>query len=103
VVVLSRWCQPPKQIAALSNPWPKSLNISEMIVLELDPAVGDRIRCAAMRTGLPFETVANKALRLGINKLVGEPSELRYVTTPRPMGLKPGLFYESVDALWEDI
>lgn len=74
-----------------------------MIVVEVDPDVGDRIRFTAVQTGLPLETVANKAIRLGLDKLLGEPSKSRYRTIPRPMRLKPGFSYDDLDALSEDI
>jgi hypothetical protein len=71
--------------------------------LNLCSEAAESICRAVIPTGLPFGTVANKAMRLGLDKLMGEHSEWRYLTIPRPMGLKPGLSYENVDALSEDI
>lgn len=70
--------------------------------LNLDPEVADRIRCAAIWTGLPFRTIASKAVRLGLNKLLVGPSERPYRTIPHAMGLKPGFSYHDVEALATD-
>ena len=67
--------------------------------LNLDPEVADCIRSVAIRTGLPFRTIASKAVRLGLDKLLVGPSEWPYRTIPRAMGLKPGFSYHDVEAL----
>lgn len=70
--------------------------------LNLDPEVADRIRCAAIRTGLPFRTIASRAVRLGLDKLLVGSSERPYRTIPHAMGLKPGFSYHDVEALVAD-
>lgn len=70
--------------------------------LNLDPELADRMLCAAARTGLPFRTIASKAVRVGLDKLLAGPSEQPYRTTPHAMGLRPGFSYNDVEALAAD-
>jgi len=70
--------------------------------LNLDPEVAGRIRRAAIRTGLPFRTMASKAVRLGLIKLLEGPSARPYRTIPHAMGLRPGFSYHDVEALVAD-
>lgn len=77
-------------------------DLAMRVRLNLDPEVTDRIRCAAIRTGLPFGTIVSKAVRLGLDKLLVGPSERPYRTIPHGMGLKPGFSYHDVEALAAD-
>lgn len=67
--------------------------------LTLDPDVAAKARRATAQTGLPFKTVINQALRVGIEGVLVPPSARPYHTMPRPMGLKPGLSYDNIAEL----
>lgn len=67
--------------------------------LTLDEDVTDQAQKAVRMTGLPFKTLINRALRIGIEKVVS-PGEARdYRTKGRPMGVKPGLNYDNIAEL----
>ncbi len=67
--------------------------------LTLDPDVAAQAKRATARTGLPFKSVINQALRLGIEEVMSPLAARPYRTKPRPMGLKPGLSYDNVAEL----
>ena len=67
--------------------------------LTLDPDVAAKARRATARTGLPFKSVINQALRLGIEAVMSPPAAKPYRTKPHPMGLKPGLSYDNISEL----
>ena len=67
--------------------------------LTLDPDVAAKARRATAQTGLPFKTVINQALRLGMEEVLAPPAARPYRTTPRPMGLKAGLSYDNISEL----
>jgi hypothetical protein len=67
--------------------------------LTLDPDIAAKARRATAQTGLPFKTVINQALRLGIEKVLAPPAARPYRTTPQPLGLKAGLSYDNVAEL----
>jgi hypothetical protein len=69
--------------------------------LTLDSDVAAKTREAARKTGLPFKTVVNNALRLGIGALL-EPRQGRpYRTEARPMRLRSGLNCDNISDLLE--
>ena len=67
--------------------------------LTLDPDVAAKARRATAQTGLPFKSVINQALRLGIEEVMSPPAAKPYRTKPHPMGLKPGLSYDNISEL----
>ena len=67
--------------------------------MTLDPDVAGKARRATARTGLPFKSVINQALRLGIEEVMSPPAAKSYRTKPHPMGLKPGLSYDNIAEL----
>ncbi len=67
--------------------------------LTLDADVTAKARLAMVRTELPFKTVINQALRLGLEQVLAPPAALPYRTEPRAMGLKPGLSYDDISEL----
>lgn len=52
-----------------------------------------------MQSGLPFKTLVNRALRLGLKELMAPPSPRPYRTQPTPMGLREGLSYDNIAEL----
>ena len=70
--------------------------------LTLDDDVAAQLRDAARKTGKPFRQVVNEALRTGLN--ASQPSKRKkFVVRARPMGLAPGLSYENIGELLEQI
>jgi hypothetical protein len=70
--------------------------------LTLDDDVAALIRQEVRRTGAPFKTTVNEILRKGLASGEGETLN-PFVVTPFPMGLKPGLSYDSISALIEEL
>ncbi len=67
--------------------------------LTIDPDVEAVTKLAMKRTGLPFKTLINRALRVGLESLL-DPSEAKpYRTQPKPMGLRKGLSYDNISEL----
>lgn len=67
--------------------------------LTIDPDIAAKARRAVCQTGLPFKSVINQALRVGIAEILALRPARSYRTIPRPMGLKPGLSYDNVSEL----
>jgi len=65
----------------------------------MDRDVAAKAREAARKTGLPFKTLINDALRIGLDAVVAPRKGVPYKTKGRPMGLRPGLNYDSVSEL----
>lgn len=70
--------------------------------LTLDDDVAARLRRAVRDTGIPMRTVANEALRSGL-----EARESRAIppfrVDARVLGLRPGLSLDSISALLEQV
>jgi hypothetical protein len=67
--------------------------------LALDEDVLERARKAAGRLHLPFKTVVNEALRLGLTEVEKPGKRRRYRTKSRSMGLRSGLSVDNVQEL----
>ena len=67
--------------------------------LTLDDDVLERARHLATSTRKPFKTVANEALRMGLNGLEKGVRQRPYVTTPQAMGLRPGHDIDNIQEL----
>jgi hypothetical protein len=59
--------------------------------LSLDDDVLEKARSVADKLHVPFKTVINEALRIGLSELEKRPEARPYKTKGHPMGLRPGL------------
>jgi hypothetical protein len=67
--------------------------------ISLDQDVLEKARKAAGRLRVPFKTIVNEALRVGLEQ-VSKPAEKRpYRTIPHEMGLKDGFNADNVQEL----
>ncbi|HEY8368497.1 MAG TPA: BrnA antitoxin family protein [Thermodesulfobacteriota bacterium] len=71
--------------------------------LTLDPDVAAKLKAEARRTGKPFKTVVNEALRLGLASRREAPAARFEVRTRDLGGLRPGLSYDNVEELLDQI
>ncbi|MBN1315665.1 MAG: hypothetical protein JXA42_09365 [Anaerolineales bacterium] len=72
-------------------------------IINLDNDVLERARAVSTKLGEPFETVINRALRIGLDR-VEEPVECQpYKTKPQAMGLKPGRNLDNIQELLAQI
>ncbi len=67
--------------------------------LALDEDVLQKARAAATRLRVPFKTVVNEALRLGLNEVEKPAKQRRYRTIPRAMGLRKGYNLDNIQEL----
>jgi hypothetical protein len=67
--------------------------------LTIDPDIAAKAKRAVQQTGLPFKTVINRALRLGLDEVLAPQASRAYRTDPKPMGLKPGFSYDNISEL----
>lgn len=67
--------------------------------LTLDEDIAAKAKRAMSKTGLPFKTVINRALRCGLEEVLAPRENRNYRTEPNPMGLKAGLSYDNVSEL----
>lgn len=71
--------------------------------LTLDDDVKAKLDQESRKTGKPFRTVVNYYLRLGLSA----PSRMKpvkpFVVRARPLGLPPGLSYDNVEELIEQL
>lgn len=69
------------------------------ITVSLDEDVLEKARLTASQLRVPFKTVVNQALRLGLSK-VGKPArQQRYQTIPHAMGLRNGYSLDNIQEL----
>lgn len=66
--------------------------------LTLDDDVASLLKGEMQRSGTTFKHAVNHFLRLGLMAPKG-PARKRFVVTPRPLGLLPGLSYDKVEEL----
>ena len=67
--------------------------------LTLDPDVAAHARKGAAKLRKPFKEVINAALRIGLDQILAPPPAQPYRTKGRPLGLRPGLSYDSISEL----
>ena len=67
--------------------------------LSIDEDVLEKARKAAGRLRLPFKTVVNEALRLGLAEVEKPAKQRRYRTTPSDMGLHRGFDVDNIQEL----
>jgi hypothetical protein len=74
--------------------------VSKRTTLTIEDDVMSRLNAEARRTGKPFKTVVNEALRRGLDGAVS-PSREPYRVQARDMGLRPGFDLDDVYGLIE--
>jgi plasmid stability protein len=70
--------------------------------LSLDDDVAARLKAEMRRTGLSLEETVNRALRRGLSA-AKRPRVEAFVVQARPLGLRPGLNYDKVSDLLDQI
>jgi hypothetical protein len=70
--------------------------------LSLDDDVASLLRQEMRRSGNSLKGAVNHFLRLGLTS-AGERRKKPFIVTPRPLGLPPGLSYDSVADLLENL
>ena len=68
--------------------------------LSLDDDVANLLQKEIRRTGSTFKETVNRYLRLGL-VASKQPARKKFVVTPLPMGLPPGMSYDNVEELIE--
>jgi len=71
--------------------------------LTLDDDVGAKLRQRCRRTGLPFKTVVNEVLRLGLNVEPALAPQQPFQIQARSLGLRPGVRLDKVAELLEQV
>ena len=71
--------------------------------LTLDDDVAAKLKAEARRSGAPFKQVVNETLRRGLNHPAPKPSVPRFEVKARPLGEYPGLNYDCVWRLLEEV
>jgi hypothetical protein len=71
--------------------------------LTLDEDVAIKLRAEARRSGEPFKQIVNRVLRLGLNTQAQVKSLPPFKVKARPLGLPPGLSYDNVEELLEQL
>ncbi len=61
------------------------------------------MRTEARRTGKSFKDVVNDYLRMGLQSRRKPRNAKPYDIEPKPMGLRPGLNYDSISELIEQV
>ena len=69
--------------------------------LTLDEDVARQLQQEMRRSGASFKEVVNHFVRLGL--MAKQPVRKPFVVTPRATGLPPGLSYDNVGQLLEDL
>lgn len=71
--------------------------------LTLDDDVAAKLRSEARRTGRPFKELVNEHLRRSLNTPVKPPGSKPFRINARNLGLRPGLDYDNIGVLLEQI
>ena len=71
--------------------------------LTLDDDVAAKVRQRCRRTGLPFKTVINEVLRLGLNAEQTLTPRQAFQIQARSLGLRPGIRLDNVAELLEQV
>lgn len=67
--------------------------------LTIDPDIAVQAKKAVQITGMPFKSVINQALRIGIHAVLSPKKSRKYRTQGRAMGLRKGLSYDNIQEL----
>jgi plasmid stability protein len=76
--------------------------VSHRTTLTLDDDVVTHLRAEAARTGKPFKTVVNDALRAGLDRRSGRRSPA-FKVTPHDLGARPELDLDDIEGLLEQV
>ena len=71
--------------------------------LTLDDDVLGKLKAEARRSGRPFKQLVNEFLRLGLNLRRQVSAVEPFVVKARPLGTRPGLDYDNIGELLEQI
>lgn len=71
--------------------------------LTLDDDVAAKLRAEARKSGEPFKLVVNRVLRIGLLSRERAKSVPPFKIEPRPLGLRPGLSYDNIEDLLDQI
>lgn len=72
--------------------------MSKRTTLTIEDDVMSRLTEEARRTGKPFKTVVNEALRRGLD---GRTNRERFRVVPRDLGVRPGFDLDDINGLIE--
>jgi hypothetical protein len=67
--------------------------------LTIDPDIAAKARKAVQVTGMPFKSLINQALRIGIDAVLSPKKSRPYRTKGRALGLRKGLSYDNIHEL----
>lgn len=70
--------------------------------LTLDPDIAVKLKAEVRRSGRTFKEVVNEALRTGLTAKEHTPPT-PFVVRARPMGARPGLNYDKINELIEQV
>jgi len=93
------------------KPYPGALDIMMLssyhrdvrTTLTLDEDVWAKLRGEMRKSGRPFKEEVNHFLRLGLSTLRGKAPRAPFVVRARPLGTRPGVDYDNVAELLEQI
>ena len=71
--------------------------------LTLDDDVRARLEQEMRKSGKPFKELVNSFLRLGLNARAQLKPPERFVVRARPLGERPGLNYDNIGELLEQV
>jgi hypothetical protein len=71
--------------------------------LTLDDDVTAKLKEQVRKSGKPFKEVVNRFLRMGLNTPEHSRPRRRFVVKARPLGLPPGLSYDNIEDLLEQL
>ena len=69
----------------------------------LDADVAAKVKAEMRRSGASFKEVVNKLLRMGAASMQKAPLLEPFVIKVRPLGLRPGLDYDRISELIEQL
>jgi len=69
------------------------------ITLTIDPDIAVKAKKAVQEIGMPFKSLINQALRIGIDAVLSPKKSRPYRTKGRAMGLRKGLSYDNIHDL----
>jgi len=73
------------------------------VTLTLGKHTVERLRLQARRTGRSVQQAANEALQAGLDVLGKQPKPTKFIVRSRRMGPRPGLNFDNIGELLEQI
>lgn len=78
--------------------------MGQRTTLTLEEDVVDRLRREARRTGRPFKTIVNEALRVGLERRERQACRgASFKVEPMDLGLKPGIELDDIEGLLDQL